>query len=76
MRDCLLLRLRVRKPTNAAPSRLQDLAARLHFFWSPPSIPFRSEFVILARVPPVFFGEGELKEWMKLSAFFSERVAW
>ena len=42
----------------------------------PPSILFRSDFVLLAQVPPVFFGEDELKEGMKLSAFFSERVAW
>gem|GEM_PF-4937778 len=42
----------------------------------PPSILFRSEFVILVRVPPVFFWEGKLKEGMKLSAFFSEWVAW
>ena len=39
------------------------------------SILFRSEFDLLARVPPVFFGEAELKEGIKLSAFFSERVA-
>jgi hypothetical protein len=42
----------------------------------PPSILFQSEFVLLARIPPVFFGEDELKERMKLSAFFSERLAW
>jgi hypothetical protein len=40
------------------------------------SILFRSEFNILARVPPVLFGKTELKERMKLSAFFSERLAW
>ena len=42
----------------------------------PLSILFRSEFVILARVPPVFFGEGEVKEGIKMSTFFSEGVAW
>ena len=41
----------------------------------PPSILFRSEFVLIFRVPPVFFWEGKLKEGMKLSAFFSEWVA-
>jgi hypothetical protein len=41
----------------------------------PLSILFRSEFVLLLRVPLVFFWEAELKEGMKLSAFFSERVA-
>ena len=42
----------------------------------PPSILFRSDFVLLAQVPPVFIRQSELKERMKLSAFFSEWVAW
>ena len=42
----------------------------------PPSILLRSDFILLARFLPVLFGEAELKERMKLSAFFSERVAW
>ena len=41
----------------------------------PPSILFRSEFNLLARVTPVFFGKGELKEGIKMIAFFSEWVA-
>jgi len=47
-----------------------------HSLKKPPSILFRSEFVLLAQVPPVFIRQSELKERMKLSAFFSERVAW
>jgi hypothetical protein len=30
----------------------------------------------LVRVPPVFFRKTDLKERIKLSAFFSERVPW
>jgi len=40
-----------------------------------PSIRFRSKFVLLAQVQVVFFWENELKEGMKLSAFFSEWIA-
>jgi hypothetical protein len=62
---------------TAIPSERASIrAVRLHFFWSQPSIRFRSEFDFLVRVPPVFFGKTELKERMKLSAFFSEWVAW
>jgi hypothetical protein len=34
----------------------------------PPSILFRSEFNPIVRVPPVFSGEAEVKEGMKMTA--------